>query len=64
MNLANGAILTVTINGAQAGTIRVTARDDESDVNTKDGDVVQQAKAGDTVTVTGPSGAVLAGVLR
>lgn len=64
VNLANGKILTVTINGAQAGTIRIAARGGEIDVNTKDGDVVPQAKAGDTVTVSGPSGAIVSGVLR
>lgn len=64
VNLPDGTVLTVTINGSAAGSIRLALRGGEIDVNTKDGDSVPQAKAGDTVTVTGPSGAILSGVLR
>lgn len=67
-SVADGTILTVTIqnsNGSTpAGTMRVTRRTAEIDVNTKDGDIVPQAKAGDTIIVSGPSGAILSGALR
>lgn len=68
VNLPNGTVLTVTLvnasGTASAGTIALSLRGGEIDVNTKDGDTVPRAKAGDTVVVSGPSGAILSGVLR
>lgn len=68
LNLPDGTVLTVTLQNANgssaAGTIRLALRGGEIDVNTNDGQVVPQAKAGDMVVVSGPSGTLLSGVLR
>jgi len=68
VNLPNGTVLTVTLNrgGAilPAGSLTLTARFGEIDVNTKDGDVVPQAQSGDIVVVSGGGDPLLTGVLR
>lgn len=69
LNLANGTVLTVSLMrggvSIPAGTMTLTARLAEIDVNTNDGDVVPQAKSGDVVVVADSTGrALLSGVLR
>ncbi|MDX1981184.1 MAG: hypothetical protein SFV51_13010 [Bryobacteraceae bacterium] len=64
VNLPDGTLLTVTVGGRAAGSIRLALRGGEIDVNTRDGDSVPQAAAGEVVVVSGPSGAILSGALR
>lgn len=67
VNLPAGATLDVTVDGAPAGTITVSAapaRGGELDLNTQDGDVVPAVKAGSVVVVSNAGAAILSGVLR
>ena len=69
VNLPDGAKLNVTLTrGAvvtQAGSLTLTARRGEIDVNTNDGDLVPQAASGDIVIVSDAAGtALLTGVLK
>lgn len=67
--LADGTVLTVTLmrgtTALPAGTLTLTLRGGEIDVNTNDGDAVPQAQSGDVVVVADGAGkALLSGVLR
>lgn len=69
VNLANGAVLTVSLMrggvSIPAVSMVLTARLAEIDVSTNDGDVAPQAKSGDAVVVADATGrALLSGVLR
>jgi hypothetical protein len=69
VNLPDGTKLNVTLTrGAvvtQAGSLTLTARIGEIDVNTNDGDLVPQAASGDIVIVSDAAGtALLTGVLK
>jgi hypothetical protein len=67
VNLPAGTTLDVTVDGAAAGTITVSAapiRGGELDLNTQDGDVVPAVKAGSVVVVSNAGAAILSGVLR
>jgi len=67
VNLPAGTALDVTVDGAAAGTITVSAapiRGGELDLNTQDGDVVPAVKAGSVVVVSNAGAAILSGVLR
>jgi hypothetical protein len=64
VNLPDGTVLKVKVGAADAGSITLKLRGGEFEANSNDGDIVPQAKAGDTVTVSGPDGAIVSGVLR
>lgn len=59
VNLADGTVMTVSINGAAVGSFALKGRQGELELNTKDGDTVPAIQAGDVVTVTDPTGTTI-----
>ncbi len=67
LNLPAGTVLDVFVNGNRAGSITLAGerfRGGELELETHDGNGTLAIKGGDTVTVSGPSGLVLSGVLQ
>ena len=67
LNLPAGTVLDVFVNGNRLGSITLAGerfRGGELELETHDGNGTLAIKGGDTVTVSGPSGLVLSGVLQ
>lgn len=65
--LPAGTTLDVTVDGANAGSITLSAapiRGGQLDLNTKQGDRVPAVKAGSVVVVSNGGAAILSGILR
>ncbi len=67
INLPAGTVLEVQINGRTAGKLTVSAppvRGGELELNSRDGDLTPQLKAGDVITVRGANGVLLSGAIQ
>lgn len=67
VNLPAGTMVSVMANGNKVGEIKISAapiRGGELELSSQDGDLVPSLKANTTITIVGPDGAILAGVLQ
>ncbi len=67
INLPAGTVLEVQINGRTAGKLTVSVppvRGGELELNSRDGDLTPQLKAGDVITVRGANGVLLSGAIQ